>query len=265
MLSAFPELAPWQVRNLLTATASQATAPDDTLGFGTANIAKAMQRAAASNGAVVAPELVSYPVAGVQRVGVSAQSSLGMLSATLFVRFAGKQDFTPFPLVSVAGTTLFLTDIALTNFAGMPAVAYATVSDGRTVRRLPFAAVPSGSPSVSLSSLLSLVPRASSIPCGIATNTLPLTLTNGASEGVIPSYVQPSDAETTLVLATPSGGEVRVEVYSMLGQLVAEITVPGAVGVANIQIPVRGLARGLYGVQAVVGGTARRFRFMVGQ
>lgn len=247
ILSAFPELSSWEVRRLITSTASQATAPDTVLGYGIANIYSAMRRA----GTIVAPELVSFPMLELQRVGISAVPRGMSLRATLYVRFTGEQNFSPIELRPFPPSTLYLTDIPVKRFSGKVAECYAIADDGIQTRRIPARGV------------LPLVPLVSSVPCGIPSLSLPITKADDVREGVVPSPVSSDAGEATLLLTTPEVATLDYTLYSTYGSPIASETVQVRSGISTIPIRVRSLARGIYFVQVRYNSIMQMFRFVV--
>lgn len=247
LLSAFPELKPYELRSLLTSTASKANAPNTILGYGIANVLAAMRRA----GTIVAPEIVSYPMLGVQRVGISALPRGISLRATLYVRFAGEQNYTPLELRPFLPSTLYLADIPMTRFAERAAELYAEVDDGVQTRRIP------------ASGTMMLRPRVSSVPCGILPSSLPISKPNDVREGIVPSPVSSDAGTATLLLTTSEVGNLDYTIYSTYGSPILSDTVQVTSGISTIPIRVSTLARGVYFVHVRYNGTVQMFRFVV--
>lgn len=247
VLSAFPELKPWELRKLITATASQANSPDYVLGYGIANIFAALRRA----GTIIAPELVSYPMLGVQRMGISALSRGMSLRATLFVRFAGEQNFSSFELRPFLPSQFYLTDVPVERFAGKAAEVYVTVEDGLLPRRIP------------ASGAVLLRSGISSVPCGILSASLPIAKPDDVREGIVPSPVSREEGMATLLLTTPEATNLDYIIYSSYGSPLMSDTVQVTSGISTIPIRVSTLARGVYFVQVRYNGTMQMFRFIV--
>lgn len=247
VLSAFPELKPWELRRLLTGTSSQANAPDSVLGYGIANVFAALRRA----GTIVAPELVSYPMLGVQRVGISALPRGMSLRATLYVRYADEPNYTPIDLRPFLPSTFYLTDIAMTRFAGKAAEVYAIVDDGVQSRRIP------------ATGAVVLRPRVSSVPCGIQAASLPIEKPNDVREGIVPSPVSSEAGTATLLLSTSEVGGLDYTIYSTFGSAIASDTVQVTSGISTIPIRVNNLARGIYFVHVRYNGAIQMFRFII--
>lgn len=247
ILSAFPELSASAVRQLLTATASQASNPDSIVGSGIANVYAALRQA----GTIVAPDILSYPLWDMQRVGVSALPRAMSLQATLFVRFRGEQMFSPIELRPFPPRTLYLADIPWVRFGGNTAECYATVNDGQKTRRIPEYGT------------ITLTPRASSIPCGIPAAALPIEKPNTVQEGIVPSPVSNDAGFATLLLSTPETSTVEYTVYTSYGSPIAADTVQVSAGISTIPFPVKQFGRGVYFVQVRYNGNIQMFRFIV--
>lgn len=247
ILSAFPELSASELRQLLTSTASRAMRPDSILGFGIANVYAALRQA----GTIVAPNILSYPLWDAQRVGISALPRAMSLQATLFVRFRGEQQFSPLELRPFPPQSLYLADIAWTRFAGYSAECYAIVNDGQKTRRIPE------------NGTITLTPRASSIPCGIPANALPIEKPNIVQEGIVPSPVSNDAGFATLLLSTPETSSLDYTVYTSYGSPIAADTVEVSAGISTIPFPVKQYGRGVYFVQVRYNGKIQVFRFIV--
>jgi hypothetical protein len=274
MLSAFPELTPAQIRSLLSATASQANRPDSLVGFGTANIAQAMAR----YGLVITPEVSSYPVYRAQRVAATMLTTQSSVRCSLFVRFAtsngavgstGSAQVFPMQVASsrtANGMTTFtlFADIHEALFGGKAAEAYLVADDGREPRRVPFAGT--GVLHAATAPTLRIVPSQSSIPAGIALNSLPFSLpTPDYVEGIRPSPVSRAQGAATLMSFNAVEAPLTLSVYSSLGHLVHTQTTDVGIGLSNIAFPVSQLAQGVYYVVADCNGTRRVFPLTVAE
>lgn len=255
IMSVFPELRPWEVRELLFSTASQANAPDTALGYGLADIFKAIS----SHGIAIAPSVAvlhpEYRRPELVRIVVKMLSSTLSLSGTLHIRFSGTTAFSQYPLHASAVPYTYFADIPLSEFQGHVATAYVEASNGLQTRRMPFYN----------DSLLTIDPSAPSIPCGLAQTDLPYEVSGNIIEGVHPSVARRQETDVvTVALATEVEAEINVQVYNILGQQMAAYTIPQAsAGLTTITLPISSLAVGTYFVQVVYNGSVQSLPFTV--
>jgi hypothetical protein len=248
LLSAYPNLTPWEVRDLLFSTASQARNPDNILGFGIANFYEALRRANARFGLTGSRELLSYPLFESQRVGVSVFGAAAPSDATLFVRFGGKSDFTRYSL----GNGSDFANIMYRDFNNKPAEMYALVraGDGRSLR-------------IPREGFTLVQPRSTSLPCGINVSNLTLELPENVREHVYPSPASRSIGASNLILSINEPGNVQYTVYSTLGQSIASSTMELSTGINVLPVNISNYAAGVYYIQAFYNGTRKIFRFVV--
>lgn len=255
LLSLYPELTPWELRELLYSTASQANAPDSVLGYGLADIFKA----AAARGIAIAPEIASYSSLyrspDVCRVVAKMFTASPALSSTLYVRFAGEAGFTPFPMHAAAIDYTYYADVPLESFDGQPAEAYILADNGLQQRRLPF----------HTDSLLHIDARTTTIPCGVATSDLPFDFPGNIIEGIHPSVARKQvHSSVTLVLSTDRQADANISIFNILGQEMYSVVAPFVnIGMTNISLPITSLAPGTYFVQVLYGGMVWNHPFTV--
>ncbi len=255
IMSVFPELRPWEVRELLFATASQSTAPDTALGYGLADIFKAIS----SNGIAIAPDIAVvrsvYRQPESVRIVVKMLSSTLSLSGVLHIRFSGNTLFSDYTLHASTLPYTYYADVPLSDFSDTPAQAYITADNGLQMRRLPF----------NENSLLAIDPTTSVLPCGISEADIPYELVGNIIEGVHPSVARRQETDVvTIVLATGTKAEVAVQVYNILGQRMLGHTIPQATeGLTTITLPISSLAVGTYFVQVVYNGAVQSHPFTV--
>lgn len=259
LLSAFPELKPWEIRQLLTSTASQSRNPDNFLGYGIANFSSAFRRAIEQFGFTASQELLSYPLLESQRVGVSVAGASGQTEATLFLRFAGKQDFTRYSL----GNGSRFADIPHTAFSGtlssgtplggvLPAAeGYALVSEGGRTVRIP------------REGFARIQPRQTSIPCGINVGKLPLDLPENVQECLFPNPVSRTNTAVNVLLPISEPGTLEYRIISTLGQVVGTGSTQINTGINIIPINISAYSHGVYFVQVQYNSTRKTFRCVI--
>ncbi len=250
MLSAFPELRPWEMRALLRGTASQSAAPDTALGYGVADIYEAML----AHDIIVTPELAVLPLLNVQRVVAFAASRHDNLRLTLRLRFAVDGLFRDYPMQRWAAGAMFFADIPRPDFGGEPAEAFVEAVDVQSQRRMPY----------DEKSHLSVCPDAETIPCGVARRDLPLSFPAAAREGYFPSIASSDDGTLDLLLDTPFFQAIQVDVFTVQGRHVYSTVVDRAeLATTAIPIPVRALATANYLTRVSYGNRVKYFSFTV--
>jgi serine protease AprX len=248
LLSAFPNLTPWEVRDLLYSSASQARTKDNVLGYGIANFYEALRRANARFGMTSSPELLSYPLFESQRVGISVFGAIAPSEAILFVRFAGKADFMRYSL----GNGSDFANVLYRDFNGKPAEMYAIIRAGNgTSLRIPREGV------------TLIQPRSTSLPCGINVGNLTLELPENVREHVYPSPVSRSNGAANLILSVTEPGQVQYAVYSILGQNITSSLWEVSTGINVLPLSISNYAAGVYFIQAFYNGSPKVFRFVV--
>ena len=248
LLSAYPELKPWQVRNLLYRTASQARSPDNILGYGIANLAAAFTLASERYGMTSAPELLSYSLLESQRVGVSVLGAGEMAEAILYARFAGRQDFMQYSL----GNGSRFANIAHSAFGGKAAEMYATVRDtgGRSLR-------------IPRTGFLRVEPRITSLPCGINVSALPLELPQSVRESIFPQPASRAAGVANLLLSVSEPEPITYSIFTTLGQRISTSTINVGTGINVIPLNISNYAVGMYYIHIRYGSAQKMFRFIV--
>lgn len=255
LLSVYPELTPWEVRNILYSTASRAHNPDNNMGNGRADIFKA----AASYGIAIAPDVSVYSSyyrkPNVCRVVAKMVSPAPALSATLSVRFHNAVSFRTFPMQAASMPYTYYADVPLDDFGDHIAQAFILADNGTQHRRMPYHP----------DSLLAINPAVTHIPCGIATADLPLQFGGSFIEGIHPSVVNGNNTGVaTLVLNTPVQSDIQATIYNVLGREMASLSLRASQSeLTNITIPVTSYAPGTYFVQVLYNGSVQSHPFTV--
>ncbi len=255
LLSAFPTMKPWEIRDALIKTASQATKPDNVMGYGIANVEDALTRATAQYGVVASPELLSYPLLEAQRVGVALKNPSASLDVTLFVKFAQSQDFTRFPIGDG------------TRFATIPFVQFQRNPANLSVAAEAFAEVRvNGAPHLRIPRMgtLPLVPRQTSLPCGLSLNRLPVELPEKVQEGLFPNPVsRATRVVNLLVSAQEPSTEAECKIFNSFGQFLLSEKLSVNTGVNAIPLDLSSLASGVYFARFRYNGRVSMYKFMI--
>jgi hypothetical protein len=247
LLSAFPELTPAEVRQLLYSTASQARTPDNVLGYGIANFEAALRLAGGRYGITASPELLAYPLLESERVGVSVFGASAATEAELFVRFAGRLDTMRFSL----GNGSRFANLSYSLFNGQAAEMFALVRSGTRTVRIPREGVSR------------IQPRQTSLPCGINVSLLPLDLPENVRESVFPSPASRSNGTVNFLLAVSEPATLQFTVVSAISQVVSSATVSVSTGINTIPLNISNLGAGVYFLFVNYNNERKTFRFIV--
>ncbi len=161
MISAFPEIPGYILRNTLYETAINAKAKDNILGHGLARVHTAMLE----SGILISP-MITYPVNQYQRIVYLIQSSNPVLNATIHYRKKGRREFIPIPAFRHDTTHAWAIDILKDTITAGDYESYIVVNDSKRQRIYP-ARLPNRD-SVQVFNL-----NESVIPCGIPEQILP--------------------------------------------------------------------------------------------
>ncbi len=130
LLSQFPALRPYEVRQLLQASASQATSPDSSVGYGLPNVMKAAE----TYGILCSPAL-SYASPRYQYFTVYLRSMFSIQKASLFARIDGGA-FQEYLLQPTTVAHQFVCRVPFGN-KGQLIEYYISADDGQRQRRQP--------------------------------------------------------------------------------------------------------------------------------
>jgi serine protease AprX len=161
MISAFPEIPGYTLRNALFETANNAKAKDNYLGHGLAKVHSAML----DIGILVSP-MITYPVSQYQRIVYLIQSSYPILNATIHYRKKGMKDFIAIPAFRHDTTNAWAIDILRDTITPGEYESYIVVNDAKRQRVCP-PRIPNRD-SVHMFTL-----NESVLPCGISEQNLP--------------------------------------------------------------------------------------------
>lgn len=133
MLSQYPELTPWQIRNSLFRSAEKAdTFSHKDIGYGVPKIKKAML----ANGPLIT-RISSYPVGNYMRVITGIVSNTPITSAELIIKFGDEMEENKITLLPTDKKPYYAIDIPLEDFNGKDALAFISVNSGTFKRSFP--------------------------------------------------------------------------------------------------------------------------------
>lgn len=238
VLSAFPELKPYELRKLLIGSATE-TIPNDSVGWGIPNIMQAML----DYGIVISPPAI-YKALDYIRILPHVLSKNSILTVDLFAKFSNDDSFSKYPAYRVLSTNQFSADLPVELFRDKPAKCYLMVNDGISNRRYPF----------DESKFFYAEPDKISIPCGVDITALPKSNPNRETAYLYPSISNGGGAVELVVPVIKSSG-ISVEVYNLLGQLFERTDYPERnSGIANITLRTDKLISGSYFVKVSFSG-----------
>ncbi|MCX7737151.1 MAG: S8 family serine peptidase [Candidatus Kapabacteria bacterium] len=232
LLSVFPELKPYEIREMLKKTASQSNNPDPILGWGIPDFFKA----ALEYGIIISP-ISTYKLLNFQKIAVFIFSKYSITKSELLVKFKGQQDFKSFKLYKSSNENLYTTDIPLSLFNNEAAEVFIIAEDNYTKRTYPYN---------SKMGVL-IYPESEIIQCGVDFTKLPRFDNPNISAFVYPSIImQNSDyVKINIMLQEPS--DTYIKVYNLTGQLVYNQYYPiRDPGLAVYLLPVNNFAIGNY-------------------
>ncbi|MES2766771.1 MAG: S8 family serine peptidase [Bacteroidota bacterium] len=250
LLSAFPELRPWEVRNSLYSSGSQANAKDAILGYGIPDMVKAFKRA----GIAISP-LALIPNDTIQKVFTYILSDEFPSAAELSVRFKNESTFRQFPLKAGDTTYLYYADIPTSLFKNSVAEAFVTAQNSASARRMPF----------KNSEYVTLDPSRETVPCGMERNVLqkPDTLPTLFSTP-FPSIVYAGTDHISVRVSVGDEESAELSVFNIIGQLMYSSDKSNRKGaVAEVQIPTGNLPTGSYIVHIRHGNSLEFAKFVV--
>ncbi len=248
-LEEFPELTPWELRNYLETTASQANSPDDTLGFGVPDLFKAMEKA----GVIISP-ISTFKMNKFQRIIAYIASANQINNASLYIRFDSLSPFEKFKLYPTSYKYQYAADIPLSLFTVPKADCYVIADDGFSTRRMPY----------NMYETITIIPNESEIQCGVDPSQLQELATTRNDAYVYPSIVGDNSQNINLVVPIMSESEVHIETYDLLGKNIYSADYPTReAGVATYPIPVNKLLNGSYFILVTYSGGITSIPFLV--
>lgn len=249
LMQVFPELKPWEVRSILTSTASLNQSPNDTLGFGIPNIFNAMKKA----GIIISP-ISTYKLNQYQRIVVYIESSSKLLNTDLYIRFSNTQFFEEYKLYSTSYKYQFTADIPLSKFNNEIAECYVVAEDSDKYRRLPYEE----------NEYLTIEPYSSLIKCGVPFSQTEEYGKDRAEAYVYPSIIEDARNEIELIVPLQSKSDVKVELFNLLGQIIYSKNFTGReIGIASYPVQISNLGIGTYFIYVSYNGKNESIPFII--
>lgn len=254
ILSIFPELTPYQIRNLLKTTASESKIPDNKIGYGIANIYKA----ALKSGVIISP-MISYRMKQYQRVGFFVISENEKIDAWLKVKFYNKSDFDSYRLYKSSIENLYVADIPINLFLDSSAIAYIIANDWtldreNASRRYPYKNY----------EYLIIKPNSTTIPCGVNQNLLPIIDDNKTNAYLFPSVITNAFAKVTVNIPLNEESNISIDIFDNLGKKIYSYNEQNhSPGIMDIPINIQGFASGAYFVLVKYNRTSELLKFII--
>lgn len=229
--SAFPEITPYQVRDILTSTATQATAPDNSVGHGCPNVMAAAEKF----GIVISPFVTYEGNNNHHCVVFYIRSLYPITKATLFINDAAHSKWIEYPLQKTGVEYQYLARVYFHDFTSNTLQCFLEVNDSLRSRRAPFTPT----------EYYTINKGDNTIPCGIKSVDLPTSVSDFAET---PSQkkiaVERSAGQVNLTLpSTPC----TIIITDALGKTVQQLS---TVGTSQF-IPITSLTEGLYTISIV--------------
>lgn len=232
LLSVFPELRPYEIRELMKSYGSQSDNPDASLGWGIPNI----YNAALSYGIIISP-LSTYRVLNFQKIAVFLSSKSEIIKSEIQVRFTGNDNFSTFQLYKSTEDNLYTADIPLSMFNKQPAEVFVIVEDYYSKRIYPYNSEKG----------ILIFPDSELIQCGVDFTKLPRFDNPQISAFAFPSTVKQFSGKIKINVMLNEFSDVYIKVYNLTGQLTySQYFSAREPGLAEYQIPVSDLAIGNY-------------------
>ncbi|HYF03537.1 MAG TPA: S8 family peptidase [Patescibacteria group bacterium] len=246
LLSAFPELRPWEVRSALYSSGSQANIKDEILGYGIPDMVKAFKNA----GLAISPIAYFPGESGRQLVFVHIVSDEKLQNSTLSVRFKDELSFQNFVLRATHRPYLYSTEIDNNLFKNSPADAFVTASNSSSSRRFPF----------KNEQYAVIHPLTTEIPCGVNPEVLMVPALNMP----YPSLVTQTHDNIRFMVSLGDEESVDVKIYNIIGQHI--YTAPNSVRIghlAEITVPTNIFPVGAYIVHIQHGNSLHFTKFVI--
>ncbi|MGA2297087.1 MAG: S8 family peptidase [FCB group bacterium] len=249
IMSVFPELKPYELRNLLFNSGSQADAPDDTLGYGVPDILKAME----SWGIIISP-VSTYTLKQYQRILVNILSNNIINSSDLYLSFDSSSAFNKFPLYKTIYLGQYVADVPLNLFNYNKAEGYIIAEDSKSTRRMPY----------DTNEYFEIQPYTYKIQCGIDQSTLTDIVADKNNAYVYPSIVEGGRQSIELIIPLNKSSSIQVDIFSLLGQRLYSQYIPEReAGIGEYSIPVSNYAIGAYFINLNHSGTNETIPFII--
>lgn len=232
LLSVFPELKTYEIRDLLKKSASQSASPDVSLGWGIPDIFNAAQ-----DYSIIISPISTYKVLNFQKIAVFISSKYNIVKSEILVKFKGQDYFTTFQLYKSSNGILYTSDIPLSLFNNQPAEVFVIVEDALRKRTYPYNSEKG----------IIIYPESEIIQCGVDFTKLPKFDNPEISAFAHPSIVKQFTDNIKINIILNEFSDIYLKLYNLTGQLITSQYLSGREpGLAEIILPVSNLSIGNY-------------------
>ncbi len=249
MLSRFPELPPWKLREHLYQSGDQSNNPDSIRGCGIPDIFEAIKSA----GIVISPPII-YPVKDFQRTAFFIISENNLSRADLYARFTGSLNFEKYSMYPTGTDNLFAADIPLDRFSGDSAECYIIADEHLSQRRCPF----------DKDNYFTISPEQTTIPCGIDPSALDRLATEAPTAYVYPTVVTDKRDHITLNVTLEKQSDIKYDIFNSAGEkLFTNHVNMRSPGLFTSHIKINSLASGIYFIKIEISGRNEIISFSI--
>jgi hypothetical protein len=248
ILSAFPELTPQEVKNLLYSNSSNYPLQDNSTGFGIPDIFEAIQ-----NYDIVISPVMTFPTHEFQRIAVKIHYTEPIVNATIKISFDSSSKFDEFDL-KYLGNGYFYADIPKIKFINDSALAFIYANTNSKSRRMPF----------KTENFITIKLNSEFIPFGLSKLDFPVQYYQSAKSFIYPSIIENSEAIINLVSYSISGSNIKINIYDLIGkEIFSENIINPQIGIIERKIHLNHLNKGTYIVRIVSSDFSETIKFLV--
>lgn len=249
LLSLFPDLTPYQMRQALYDNSNNKNNPNKDYGYGLPDLFQT----AKSLGTIVTP-LNTYQIQKFQRVLNYMISDRDILYKILYVRFEGSSEFIQFDLYKTSREYQYAADIPLELFKDKKAEAYLIVDDSRRTYRYP----------IQSETYFEIEPKTMKIERGIDESELPKMEESLTKSFTLADKVLRNGDDLEINSIIDEDTEIYIKVYDALGRLIKEDYLPQREkGVLNYSLSTKSLNKGVYFLYLNKSNSNEVVKFMV--
>ena len=248
LLSAFPELTPFEMKQILYRSADKYPNQNNETGYGIPDLYKAIM----SYDIVISPPLFTN-IHHFQRVTSKISFYEPVSEVVLFVKYSNSQTFEEYPM-RYFSDGYFYADLPLNKFITDTAFGYITAKSGLKNRRMPYKE----------NSTFPILKYNEHIPFGLKMPDFGTEFVENAGSFVFPSTAPRFTDKINIVTYSDNGYSLKIFVNDVLGKQVfsQEIENQG-IGVIDREIPVSDLISGIYFVNIISSGRNESIKFII--
>jgi serine protease AprX len=232
ILSVFPEIKPYELRQIMIKSASQFNNPDSVYGFGIPDIEKAIK----SYDIAISP-INQYNINNFKRVLVNVISKNEISNVKLYFKASNSSSFKLFETIKITGTDSYICDINISEFSNQNANCYIIAEDNNSRRRrYPYKE----------DTYFILTPDKKEIQCGISESSLPYYEISKQNSLIYPNLLE-FNQEINIKLYSENESNLEITIYNSIGQEIKKFDAINLIKGINIhQINIGSLSIGNY-------------------